>query len=313
MSTSVAMAAAAPSTKARVSVLVPTRNEESNIARCLDSLTWADEIYVVDSASTDATQQIARAKGANVVTFRWDGRGPKKRNWALDNLPWRNDWVLFLDADEEVSPALRAEIITTIESPDACDGLIVTSRFVFLGRLIRHGAPIRKLILCRHRMTRYERVDVPQVSAYDMEIHEYPVVQGRVGRFKAELIHHHFENLHRHFERHNVYSDWDANLWTRDLDSEVQPSLFGNAMERRRWLKRTFMKLPGKSLVYFIYSYVLRGGFLDGKPGFIFNVLRAFYWFQISVKMYELRRQDVTNGAATPGEAARAPSEARPG
>lgn len=284
------------SARAAVSVLIPTRNEESNIARCLDALQWADQVVVVDSGSQDRTQDIARQRGAEVVTFQWTGSGPRKRNWALDNLTWRNEWVLFVDADEEISPALRDEIIDRVRDPRGCDGFIVTSRFLFLGRLLRHGAPIRKLILCRHAVSRYERVDIPELTAYDMEIHEQPLVQGKVGMLHEEMIHHHFEDMNRHFQRHNVYSDWDALLRTRYAERVaghgIAPRLLGNRMERRRWLKRAFMHLPFKPFLYFLYSYVAKAGFLDGRPGYIYNVLRAFYWFQVSVKMYEIEHSD---------------------
>lgn len=289
--------------KVPVSVLVPTRNEEANIARCLACLEWADEVVVVDSCSADRTQEIARAAGASVLEFRWSGIGPRKRNWALDHHAWRNEWVLFLDADEEISPALRDEIAALVREPRGCDGFVVTSRFEFLGRVLRHGIPIRKLILCRHAVSRYERVDVPELTAYDMEIHEQPQVKGAVGEFQAELVHHHFEDLHRHFERHNVYSDWEALLRTRRPaaeDQPIQPRLFGNLMERRRWFKKAFLRIPGKSAIYFLYSYVLRAGFLDGRPGLIFNLLRAFYWFQIDLKVDEIERRKKSAGRAAP-------------
>ena len=107
------------------------------------------------------------------------------------------------------------------------------------------------------------------------------------------MIHHDFEDLHHHFERHNIYSDWEVLLRTRyrqrRVDREIQPRLLGSAVERRRFLKRLFLSLPGKPWIYFFYSYVLRGGFLDGRPGFVYNVLKAFYWYQISIKEYEVR------------------------
>src|SRR6266850_2472159 len=93
-----------------VSVIVPIKNEAANLPRCLDSMRWADEIFVVDSESTDGSIEIARAHGANVVQFHFNGKWPKKKNWALENLPFRNQWVLIVDADEVVVPALAEEI-----------------------------------------------------------------------------------------------------------------------------------------------------------------------------------------------------------
>ena len=135
-------------------------------------------------------------------------------------------------------------------------------------------------------------MEVPEVTGYDVELHEHPVVRGPIGRLHAPMIHHDFEDLHHLFQRHNIYSDWEALLRKRyrhrNFDGEIRPRLFGSAVERRRFLKRFFLSLPGKPGVYFFYSYVLRGGFLDGRPGFIYNVLKAFYWYQISIKKYEI-------------------------
>ena len=112
------------------------------------------------------------------------------------------------------------------------------------------------------------------------------------------MIHCDLDDLSHHFTRHNIYSNWEALLHTkyrrRSLDGEIRPRLFGSAVERRRFLKRLFLSLPGKPWIYFVYSYVLRCGFLDGRPGFIYNVLKALYWYQISVKEYEIRRRETS-------------------
>lgn len=108
------------------------------------------------------------------------------------------------------------------------------------------------------------------------------------------VLHYDLANLHHHFERHNIYSDGEALLRThhRDRSREIAPRLFGSAVERRRFLKRLFLALPGKPWIYMFYSYVLRGGVLDGRPGFIYNVLKSFYWYQIGIKEYEIRQRE---------------------
>ena len=275
-----------------ISVLIPTKNEEENIRKCLESVSWADEIYVVDSCSTDRTVEIAQNMGAKVVPFSWDGKGPRKKNWALDNLPWKHEWVLVVDADEEVTPSLQDEITALVNRPSEYAAFLIFYNYYFLGRLLRHGAPLWKLILFKHRLARFEKIEVPEVTDYDVEIHEHPLVSGQIGRLHSPMIHHDFESLHEHFQRHNIYSDWEALLRTRylhrDLEKEIRPRLFGSTMERRRFFKRFFLSLPGKPWIYFFYSYVLRGGFLDGRPGFIYNVLKAIHWYQISIKEYEI-------------------------
>jgi hypothetical protein len=123
-------------------------------------------------------------------------------------------------------------------------------------------------------------------------MHCHPIVQGKIGRLRFPMIHRDAEDLHHHFARHNLYSDWEALLRTRhparDQAGEIKPQLFGSAVERRRFLKQCFLNLPGRPWLYFLYAYILCGGFLDGRPGFIYNVLKAFYWYQISIKEYEI-------------------------
>jgi len=279
--------------KVPISVLIPTKNEQENIGKCLESVAWADEVCVVDSCSTDQTCRVAREFGATVIDFIWDGKGPRKRNWALANHPWKHEWLLLLDADEEVTPELRDEISATVHRKTTRVGFLIRFHYYFLGHKLRHGDPLWKLCLVRHRLARFETIDVPEVTAYDVELHEWVRVSGPVGRLRSVILHRDFESLHHHFQRHNIYSDWEALLRTRYRDrnraGEVQPRLLGSPPERRRFSKQLFLSLPGKPWIYFLYSYVFRGGYLDGRAGFIYNVLKSFYWYQVSVKEYELR------------------------
>ncbi|MGB6546533.1 MAG: glycosyltransferase [Candidatus Acidiferrales bacterium] len=298
--------AAAPDL-APVSVLIPTRNEEANLAKCLRSVAWADEIVVVDSASSDRTAEIARAHGAILVPFVRAPGGARKRNWALENYPWKNEWVLLLDADEEVSPELGQEIARVVVANCAHDGFLIRFHYLFLGRTLRHGDPLWKLCLVRHAHARFETVDVPEVTAYDVEVHEWVRVSGHVGRMHEVILHRDFQDLHHHFDRHNIYSDWEALLRTRyrrrDVSGEVRPRLGGSQVERRRFFKLLFLRIPGRPWLYFFYSYILRGGFLDGRPGFIYNTLKSLYWYQVSVKEYELRLTEPARKSATPSRA----------
>ncbi len=295
--------------KVPLSVMVPTLNEEQNIRKCLASLSFADEVWVVDSSSKDRTVEIAQSMGARVADFNWDGRGPRKKNWALDRLPWKHDWLLIVDADEEVSAGLRDEITAAIDRGQS-DAFLVPYHYYFLGRLLRHGAPLWKLILFRRSMARFETVEVPEVTGYDVELHEHPLVSGRTARLHQPMIHHDMADLRHHFQRHNVYSDWEALLRTRyrlrPKAGEIQPRLFGSAMERRRFAKRIFLATPGKPFAYFIYSYVLRGGFLDGRAGFIYNALKAIYWYEVSLKEYEIRLRARKSKSYSKRETARA-------
>ncbi|MBV8361655.1 MAG: glycosyltransferase family 2 protein [Deltaproteobacteria bacterium] len=281
---------------APLSILIPTKNEEQNIAKCLSSVAWADEIYVVDSSSSDRTSEIAARMGAKVVDFHWDGVGPRKKNWALEHLPWKHDWVMVVDADEEATPALAREVTALVNSDSQYSGFRAPYLYYFLGRFLRHGEPICKLILFKHQLTRFEKMDVPEVTGYDVELHEHPLVNGAVGHLSSYMLHRDFHNMHRYIQRHNIYSDWEALLRTRyrarAAEGEIRPRMFGSALERRRYLKRLFLSTPGKPLLYFLYSYVLRAGFLDGRQGFAFSVLKAIYYYHISIKEYEIQLRE---------------------
>ncbi|HLH77279.1 MAG TPA: glycosyltransferase family 2 protein [Candidatus Binataceae bacterium] len=280
-----------PGPEAGISILIPARNEEKNIEKCLRTLAWSDDVWVVDSNSSDRTVEIAQGLGAKVAQFRWDGQGPRKKNWALKNIPWKHEWVLIVDADEEVTPPLAEEIKRVCANTDKA-GFQIRYDYYFLGKALRHGDPLWKFILMRHAVARYETVNVPDVTGYDVELHEQPIVNGQVGRLRNKMIHRDNDDLHHFFARHNIYSDWEALLLTKygDLNGgEVVPRLFGDKIQRRRWLKRTFLKTPGKPFVYFLYSYIGRLGFLDGRPGFIYQVLKSCYWYQVSAKRYEIR------------------------
>src|SRR4051794_22178400 len=126
------------SVKVPVSIIIPIRNEAANLPRCLDSVAWADEIFVVDSQSTDGSQTIASERGATVVQFQFTGTWPKKKNWALDNLPFRNEWVFILDADEVLPPEAEEEfrcIVTDSNDPNA--GYWINRRFMFMGQWLK--------------------------------------------------------------------------------------------------------------------------------------------------------------------------------
>src|SRR5207244_8094899 len=142
-----------------VSVLVPIKNEAENLSRCLACVQWADEIFVVDSQSTDNSAQIAERHGAKVVQFEFNGSWPKKKNWALEHLPFKNDWVFILDADEVLPAEAGVEIAKAIRNANAIAGYWINRRFFFLGRWLRHSYyPNWNLRLFRHLLGRYEHL-----------------------------------------------------------------------------------------------------------------------------------------------------------
>jgi glycosyltransferase involved in cell wall biosynthesis len=279
-----------------VSVLVATRNEERNLPRCLESLREAGEVYVIDSQSTDTTVAIAELYGAHVVQFHYRGGWPKKRQWALDSLPFSYEWVLLIDADEALTPELLEEITEAIQT-SRFDGYYIKLRMFFLGRELRHsGASFYKLLLFRRGKARFEcRLAEQDDSMADMEVHEHVVAESsdRIGKLKHPLIHHNVESLSHYIQKHDKYSNWDARVWFEGQRSarDLPPSLFGSQAQRRRWLRKTFFWLPGSPVLFFFYKYIFCLGFLDGIPGLIYCGLQGVQFFHVKAKIYELKMQ----------------------
>jgi glycosyltransferase involved in cell wall biosynthesis len=269
---------------ANVSVVVPVLNEEVNIARCLGGLEGFAEVIVVDSGSTDATTAIARALGATVVAFRWDGKFPKKRNWMLANFAFRTDWVLFLDADEQVTAAFRRELERVLPAtPHA--GFWVSYDNFFMGQRLRFGVPQRKLALFRKELGRFETIDESAWSELDMEVHEHPIIMGSVGAMKSRLIHRDYKSLTHFIRRHGDYSDWEARrfLALRRGGAASAP------MTARQKIKYSLLPKLWFALGYFAFAYVVRLGFLDGRGGLHYAAVKAIYFYQIALKVRELR------------------------
>ena len=276
-----------------ISVIVPARNEARNLPRCLESLRNVGEIYVVDSQSTDQTAEIACSFGAKVVQFHYQGGWPKKRQWALDTLPLSYEWVLLLDADEAVTPELRSEIRRATED-STVDGYYIGLEMFFLGKSLRHsGASFCKLSLFRRGAGRFEcRTQDQDHSMCDMEVHEHVLVSGRTGKLKNRLIHYNVESLSHYIRKHDEYSNWEVRVWTDNAKGEhdeLEPAFWGTQAQRRRWLRAKFFGLPGSSILFFFYKYVLRTGFLDGVPGLIYCGFQAVQFFHIKAKLFESR------------------------
>lgn len=282
--------------KIPVSVLIPAKDEESNLPACLTSLARADEVIMVDSQSSDRSVEIAKSYGVNVVQFHFNGRWPKKKNWSLENLPFRNEWVLIVDCDERITPELWEEINKAIQQPDY-NGYYLNRRVFFLGKWIRHGGkyPDWNLRLFKHQKGRYENLSTEEIpNTGDNEVHEHVILQGQVGYLKNDMLHEDFRDIFHWLERHNRYSNWEArvylNLLTgKDESGTIGANLFGDAVQRKRFLKKLWVWLPFKPTLRFILFYIIQCGFLDGKAGYIYGRLLSQYEYQIGVKLYELR------------------------
>ncbi len=276
-----------------VSVIVPVKNEEENLRHCLESVRWAGEVFVVDSESRDRTAEIAREFTDKVVQFHYDGGWPKKKNWALKNLPLHNDWVLILDADERVTPELRDEIADAITSKEY-DGYYMRWKFVFLGRWMkhcwRHGWMLR---LLRRGKGEYENLGMQGEGGWDTEVHENIVVGGKTKCLAGYLLHKSNKSLSYWIGKQNAFSGWNALRRVQQLQEGFPPLRFlfsPDPLQRRKWLKALFIRLPGTPIMLFIYLYFFRLGILDGRAGAYFCALRAMHELNIRAKMYELRK-----------------------
>jgi glycosyltransferase involved in cell wall biosynthesis len=272
-----------------VSIIVPVRQEAANLPRCLDCVKWADEIFVVDSHSTDATAEIAAARGAKVVQFEFNGTWPKKKNWALENLPFRNEWVFILDADEVLPPEAGAEFAKAIADAGDIAGYWINRRFMFMGKWLRHSYyPNWNLRLFRHSLGRYEKLTDADTQSGDNEVHEHVIVNGPTGRLRCEMDHYAFPTVEVFVEKHNRYSNWEARVSAERQLSGTDARISSSAVGRRRKLKLLSQHLPFRPLLRFLYIYIGQRGFLDGREGFYFARLHAFYEFLSVAKTYEL-------------------------
>jgi glycosyltransferase involved in cell wall biosynthesis len=277
------------SARVPVSVIIPIKNEAGNLLRCLDSIRWADEIFVVDSQSTDGSIAIAEERGARVVQFQFSGTWPKKKNWALANIPFRNDWVFILDADEVLPPEAEQEFAQAITDTDDKAGYWINRRFMFMGKWLRHAYyPNWNLRLFRHSLGRYEKLTDADTQSGDNEVHEHVIVKGPTGRLRCEMDHYAFPSVEVFVEKHNRYSNWEARVSADRQLSGSGDQIGSNEVGRRRRLKQFSQRLPFRPFLRFLYIYIGQKGFLDGREGYYFARLHGIYEFLSIAKTYEL-------------------------
>jgi glycosyltransferase involved in cell wall biosynthesis len=275
-----------------VSVVIPIKNEAANLPRCLSCVAWADEIIVVDSQSNDDSVAIAGRHGAKVVQFQFNGVWPKKKNWALENVPFRNEWVFILDADEVLPAAAEPEFASAIAQAGPIVGYWINRRFMFMGRWLRHAYyPNWNLRLFRHSLGRYEKLTGAQTNSGDNEVHEHVIVCGPTARLQCELDHYAFPSVEVFVEKHNRYSNWEARVAADRFLAGTSGGFRTVPVGRRRKLKLLSHRLPFRPLLRFLYIYIWQKGFLDGREGYYFSRLHAIYEFLSVAKTYELRKR----------------------
>ena len=269
-----------------ISVFILTLNEKINIAACIESVAWSDDIVVLDSLSSDATREIARAAGARVVERTFDNWAAHQ-NWAMDNITFKHPWVLYIDADERCTEELRDEIIKLAQSDNSNAAYRLRRKDFFMGRWLKRAQlyPTWIIRLFRPKKIRYERL-----------VNPVAVVDGPIGELQGHLHHYPFSHGISHWiDRHNRYSSFEA-IEARKARIELPPikNLFSRDPNIRRTIqKELFFRLPGRPLVKFFYYYFIRRGFLDGYPGFVYCALQAIYGFFIACKQKEIRQKEL--------------------
>lgn len=266
-----------------ISILIQAFNEEKNIRHALESCMWADEVIVIDNYSTDdAARIVGEFPNARVIQRHFEGYAAQK-NWALSNLQFFGDWIFILDADERITPDLRAEIQRIVNSPSAAGCWYVNRRFYFLGRWIRHCGwyPSWSLRFFKKGCARYE----------ERGVDEHMIPSGPIAYLKNDLIHEDHKDLEAWIAKHNRYSTLEAHEQCARTDGVRSSLLSRNPVERKRALKQIFYSIPGRPFLRFFIMYIVQLGFLDGYPGFVFCILRGIQEFHISIKIRELNQK----------------------
>ncbi len=268
--------------KIPISVIVSVKNEALNLPSCLEKLERFAQIIVVDSGSTDDTMAIASTMGAEVLQFNWNGKFPKKRNWALQNANLLYEWILFLDADEFVTDEFVSEVATKTLDPNY-NGFTIQFENYFMGKKLRYGYGFKKSALFKKSKGAYEKIDEDLWSHLDMEVHEHPIIEGRIGVIKSKVVHKDFKNLDHYIAKHNAYSTWEAQRYLQLKEAQ------NGYLSLNQKIKYGLLNTGFLPMVYFIGAYFLKFGFLDGKEGFYLARFKAHYFFQIQAKVALLK------------------------
>lgn len=278
-----------------ISVIILTYNEEIHIHRCLENVNqFATKVYVVDCFSTDKTIDIARCLGAEVVQHEWPGNQAEQFNWALDNLLIETKWILRLDADEYLTPELKEEMSLKLSLlSDGVSAVVLPLGRTFMGRILKHG------IVCGIKMIRLFRYGNVRYEQRLMDEH-LVVLKGETVAFKHQFIDDNLNSIKYFVDKHNNYSSREAALL---LDAEYRLVEYADALyslsycqevERKRSRKKKYAKFPlfWRAFGYFIYRYIIKLGFLDGKEGFLWDFLQG-WWYRtlVDAKIYEIKKE----------------------
>lgn len=266
------------------SIYILTYNEETEIADCIESALLSDDVVVVDSFSSDRTVEIAKRYPVQVVQHKFESHG-RQRTWMLEAVPVKHEWVYILEADERMTPELFQECLEAMQRQEYI-GYYVAERVMFMGQWIRHSTQYP-----RYQMRLFRR---DQVWFTDYGHTEREVCKGPTSFLKETYPHFTSgKGLSRWIEKHNRYSTDEAAETLHQLEKgsvNWRDLVFGTSeVERRRALKDLSLRLPFRPLIRFIYMYFFLGGLLDGRAGFTWCTLQAFYEYLILLKVWEMK------------------------
>jgi len=268
-----------------VSILILTLDEELNLPGCLESVAWADDIVVLDSYSTDRTVEIARAAGARVFQSKLDSWS-SRQNWAVQNIDFKHPWIYSHDADERVTPELAREIQTVVSDIGRKEvGYRLRFKNMFMGRWIKGASfyPTWVLRLWRPEKVRWVR-----------SVHPNAIVDGLEGKLQAHFEHYTFnKGITEWFAKNNFYSLLEAKECMAIAKDRINWGglISRNPTKRRKAFKGLALHIPARSFLVFCYLYFVRLGFLHGRAGFRYCVMRFIYEYMIDIKRKELHRR----------------------
>lgn len=268
-----------------ISVLVLTKNEEQDLPGCLASVSWSDDVQVLDSMSADRTVEVAREYGAQVTQRAFDNWAAHQ-NWALANLRFRHPWVFYIDADERVTPALRESMLAAVRMPGEMVAFRVERRDFLMGTWLRHVQV----------SAFYMRLFRPEKMRYERLVNPVSLPDGPVGTVSGYLDHFPFsKGISQWITRHNSYSTLEAQQILANRrgvpEASVMAALFEKDFHRRRYhQKEIFYRLPGRPFAKFLLLYFVKLGFLDGHAGLTYSVLQSIYEYFIVLKTREQAR-----------------------
>lgn len=279
-----------------ISVLIFTKNEENDLPACLESLKWSDDTHVLDCGSSDRTCEIASACGAAVVqriyedsSLPFGGDESAHRNWALNTIKFKHDWVYLCDADERVTPELVSAMHNAISDPKNFSAFRVRRVDYYLGRSLKYVTPSPfNIRLIKKNKVKFERA-----------INPVPIIDGDVGEIQAHFEHFSFSKGFYHWiSKHNNYSTLEAKQIIINRRENTKWSLWNAFSEpdknkRRFHQKEFFYRLPCRPVIKFLLLYVIRRGFLDGYAGFSYAILQSVYEYMIVLKTKELERPQI--------------------